>query len=194
MTVYIGITGTHSTGKSTRVAEIRRLAQERGISTATISDKATDCQKLGFPILRDHTFESTLWIMVTVIQQELEAGLHSQMVIVDRPVSDAIGYLEAALLRTARTISTEQREYLYALAKHHSARYALILETTLDESIPLGPGRDEDRSFRREAGVQISEALTTLKLRSLDPDSAAATARIVELLDGIDAKRMVKAD
>lgn len=103
-------------------------------------------------------------------------------------------YLEAALLRTARTISPEQREYLYALAEHHSAPYALILETTSDESIPLRPGRDEDRSFRREAGVQISEALTALKLRSLDPDSAAATARIVEFLDGIDAKRMVKAD
>lgn len=183
MAIYIGITGTHSTGKSTFVEQLRQLADLRGIRTISISDKATDCRERGFPILKDHSFESTLWIMVTVIQQELEAGLNADLVIVDRPVSDAIGYLEAALASTDREVSHEERGYLYALAKNHSSRYALLFKTKLDESIPLGPERDPDLDFRREADEQIGRVLEQLDLLSLDPISEQAIERISEVLD-----------
>jgi molybdopterin-guanine dinucleotide biosynthesis protein len=185
MAIYIGITGTHSTGKSTFVEQLRQLADQRGIRTVSISDKATDCRKRGFPILKDHSFESTLWIMVTVIQQELEEGLNADLVIVDRPVSDAIGYLEAALASTDRSVSNEEREYLYALAKNHSSRYALLFKTKLDESIPLGPERDPDLDFRREVDQQIGLVLEQLGLLSLDPLSDQATERIAKVLDAV---------
>ncbi len=183
MAMYIGITGTHSTGKSTFVQRLRQLAEQRGIRTVSISDKATDCRNRGFSILKDHTFESTLWIMVTVIQQELEQGLNADLVIVDRPVSDAIGYLEAALASTNRSVSREEHEYLYALAKNHSSRYALLFKTKLDESIPLGPERDPDLDFRRVVDQQIGRVLEQLGLQSLDPLSEQATELITELLD-----------
>lgn len=188
MALYIGITGTHSTGKSTFVQHMRQLAEQRGIRAVSISDKATDCRDKGFPILKLHTFESTLWIMVTVIQQELEHGRNADLVIVDRPVSDAIGYLEAALASTNRSVSSEEREYLYSLAKRHSSRYALLFKTQLNESIPLGPGRDSDLDFRREVDQQIGQVVERLGLASLDPLSEQATDRIADVLDAIATK------
>jgi hypothetical protein len=182
MTTYIGIAGTHSTGKTTFVQELCREASKLGLSVETVGDTATRCRDAGFPILRDHTFESTLWIIASVIRAELEAGLRAQLVIVDRPVPDALGYLEAALSSTSRTITAQQRAYLYSLARHHLPRYSLLLKTELDESIPLGPGRDADLDFRKEADRHIARALTELGANSLTPGLAETQARISSLL------------
>lgn len=182
MAHFIGIAGTHSTGKTTFVEQLRGQAKERGISVVVVSDTATRAQEAGFPILRDHTFESTLWIMTAVIKAELEAGLKARLVLVDRPVPDALGYLEAALSATSRSISLQQRDYLYALARHHAQCYSLFLKTALDESIPLGAGRDRDPAFRRDVDRRIGEALDQLGLAHLDPNSDAARQRIQSLL------------
>lgn len=182
MATYIGIAGTHSTGKTTFVEEVFRAAKARGLSVETVGDTATRCRDAGFPILRDHTFESTLWIISSVIRAELEAGLRAQLVIVDRPVPDALGYLEAALCSTSRTITTQQRAYLYSLASHHLQRYSLLLKTELDESIPLGPERDPDLDFRREADRQIARALTELGANWLTPGLAETHARVRSLI------------
>lgn len=183
MTQFVGIAGTHSTGKTSFVHDVLKQAQKRGISVEVVSDTATRCRDAGFPILRAHTFESTLWIMTSVIKAELEAGLKASLVLVDRPVPDALGYLEAALSATGRTISEEQRAYLYGLAEHHAKRYSLLLRTQLDESIPLGPDRDRDLDFRRDAGRHIDAALIRLGTHSLDPYSDAAQARILSILN-----------
>jgi molybdopterin-guanine dinucleotide biosynthesis protein len=185
MTYFIGITGTHSTGKSTFVEELRSSAAERGIRTSIISDKATDCRNHGFPILKDHTFESTLWIMVSVIKDELEKGLHADLVIVDRPVMDAIGYLEAALKSTGRVLVSEQRDYLYSLANQHSTHYSLLFKTKLDESIPLGQNRDSDLRFRREADLEISRVLEKLSVPYMNPCADENKVKLAEFLDYI---------
>lgn len=182
MTTFIGTTGTHSTGKTTLVKQVREQAEKIGISVAVVSDAATRCRDAGFPILRDHTFESTLWIMASVIKAELEAGLKASLVLVDRPVPDALGYLEAALSATRRSISTEERAYLYSLAKQHAGRYSLLLKTRLDESIPLGEGRDPDLEFRRDADRHIDAALRELSVEALDANSEGASHRIRSLL------------
>ncbi len=109
MAQMIGITGTHSTGKSTFFEKVRKQAERRGLRVERVGDVATRCQAAGFPILRDHTFESTLWIIASVISSELEFALKCDLILVDRPVSDAIGYLEAALASTYRTITEAER-------------------------------------------------------------------------------------
>jgi predicted ATPase len=182
MTLFVGIAGTHSTGKTSFVQDVLRQAGKCGISVAVVSDSASRCRDAGFPILKDHTFESTLWIMTSVIKAELEVGLKASLVLVDRPVPDALGYLEAALSATGRTISEEQRAYLYGLAEHHAKRYSLLLKTQLDESIPLGPDRDRDLDFRRDAGQHIDAVLTQLGISCLNPNADAAQERIRSIL------------
>lgn len=182
MTIFVGIAGTHSTGKTSFVQNIRKLAEEFSVSVEVVSDTATKCRDAGFPILRDHTFESTLWIMTSVIKAELEAGLKTSLVLVDRPVPDALGYLEAALSATSRTITEEQRAYLYGLAEHHAKRYSLLIKTHLNESIPLGPNRDPDLDFRRDADRCIDTVLSRLGIHCPDPNSDVAQERIRSIL------------
>lgn len=171
MAYFIGVTGTHSTGKSTFIQELEIRAKARGISVVTIGDTATRCQDKGFKVLREHTFESTLWIITSVIKSELEAELSAELVLVDRPVSDALGYLEAALEMDGRSITEYQKEYLYGLVKAHVLRYAILFKTELDESIPLGKGRDPDLEYRVNVDLWISKTLAGLNISALGLDT-----------------------
>jgi hypothetical protein len=182
MTIFVGVAGTHSTGKTSFVQDVLKQAENCGVSVAVVSDTATKCREAGFPILTNHTFESTLWIMTSVIKAELEAGLKASLVLVDRPVPDALGYLEAALSATGRTITEQQSIYLYGLAEHHAKGYSLLLKTQLDESIPLGQGRDPNLDFRRDADRHIDVTLSRLSIDCLDPNSSIAQERIHSIL------------
>src|SRR5688572_12177198 len=93
----IGIAGTHSTGKTTILEFVGQKLQEAGFSTARVSDLASAARDAGFPILREHTFSSTLWIISRGICEELAAALKCDVILVDRPAPDALGYLYAAL-------------------------------------------------------------------------------------------------
>lgn len=185
MPKFIAVTGTHSTGKSTFVDKLTDIAQERGLRVGKVKDNASECARAGLPILKDHTFNSTLWIMATVIREEQHEGLNVDLVIVDRPVSDAIGYLEAALAATGRSVPAEDRNYLYALAKLHSPRYDLLFKTVLDESIPLGKGRGQDLAFRKDVDSRIGAALFQIGVKPLNPLNENDMALALELIDSI---------
>lgn len=193
MPKFIAFTGTHSTGKSTFVDSLTDVAEKRGLRVGKVKDNAAECAMAGFPILKDHTFSSTLWIMATVIREEQHEGLVADLVIVDRPVSDAIGYLEAALAVTGRDVPSEDRNHLYALAKLHSPRYDLLFKTVLDESVPLAPGRDPDLAYRKEVDSHIGAALSQLGVQPLNPlnddDMAQALALIDSIADEIKQSR-----
>ena len=185
MPKFIAFTGTHSTGKSTLVDKLTDIAHERGLRVGVVKDNASECRLAGFPILKDHTFSSTLWIMATVIREEQHEGLDADLVIVDRPVSDAIGYLEAALAATGREVPSEDLNYLYALAKLHSPRYDLLYKTVLDESIPLGQGRDPDLAYRKDVDSRIGAALSQLGVQPLNPLNEDDMAKALALIDSI---------
>jgi hypothetical protein len=104
---------------------------------------------------------------------------------VDRPVSDAIGYLESAFAATDRSIPEKDLAYLYGLAKLHTSRYDLLYKTVLDESIPLGEGRDRDLAFRRDVDQRIGASLSTLGVVPLDPQTENGKAQAIALIEGI---------
>ncbi|EJU9787786.1 AAA family ATPase [Vibrio vulnificus] len=187
MAKYIGIAGTHSTGKTTYFNELIKRARDMGIKAVRVGDFATDCRNVGLPILENHTFESTLWIIASVIKSEIEAGIDADLVLVDRPVVDALGYLNAALEIQGREISLEQREYLESLVKFHSKRYDLILQTELDETIELGEGRPKNMEFRKLAAVNISATFNDLKIRYIPAQSETAKIAEGNILEAIKA-------
>lgn len=183
MTVFVAVTGTHSTGKSTFLDQLEAELQAKGITVGRVADKATDCRDAGFPILKDHTFESTLWIMSSVIRGELEASQNAAVVLVDRPVSDALAYLEAALDSTGRSIAEQDRHYLYSLARLHSPRYHLFFRTVLDPSTPLGVGRDPDLGFRALVDAKLGSVLGEVEVSAALLSSAATVAsRVLEMV------------
>jgi hypothetical protein len=163
----IGIAGTHSTGKSTFVSKAAEAVAAKGLRVGRISDLATKARDLGFPILTEHTYESTLWIMAEGMRQEAEALLRNDVVLVDRPVPDALGYLTAALEVSKREIDAGRLAELHQITAAHVTRYDLLVVTVLDQSIPLGPDRDVDAEFRSAAARHVAAIVDRHRPRAL---------------------------
>lgn len=170
----IGIAGTHSTGKSTFVGELSEVIEARGLRVGRISDLATQARDLGFPILSQHTYESTLWIMAEGMRQETEALLRANVILVDRPVPDALGYLNAALEVSGRQIDEDRLIELNAIAAAHAARYDMLIVTVLDAAIPLGPSRDSDAEFRLAAARHVTAVVERYRPSALRLSSGNA--------------------
>lgn len=149
--MYIGVCGVHSSGKTTFLRELKTKLAEVGFVSETIDGLPTEAAEKGFPILRQLTFETTLWIISTCIARELEASINCDVVLVDRAVPDALGYYLAALKSNHRKVDPVEWEYLKEIARHHSKRYDLLFKTIMDESIPIGSGkiRDTDPIYRK---------------------------------------------
>lgn len=163
-----------------------RLEQElsgRGFAPSYVHDSAVSARELGFPILRDHTFESTAWIMAEAIRLETVASLTADVILIDRPVPDAFGYLVAALEVTGRRLEPSRLKCLETMSAAWVNEYDLVFMTELDASIPIGPGRDNDEQFRVAAGLAIASLLTHI-----------APGRVIVRPDGADEALKIAID
>ena len=97
--------------------------------------------------------------MARAIQLEMEATLVADVILVDRPVHDALGYLLAALAHTDRTVPAVKLRQLERLCTAWAGEYDLVFMTVLDPKIPLGEGRDGDAVFRQLAGEKVAEVV-----------------------------------
>jgi hypothetical protein len=179
--IKIGIAGTHSTGKSSFLESLEPAFQQAGYRVRKIDDLALEARDRGFPILQNHTFNSTLWIMTRGIALELEASLDADIILVDRPVPDAIGYLLAALMTRREQLPEWQSTYLFDLARHHAQTYTLLFKTVIDPQVPIGTNkpRDRDPEFRRLAAQGVDTVFNQLKL-SFEPLNKATTQQVTE--------------
>jgi len=157
MAITLAVSGTHSTGKTTLLDSVTAVLHANGHSVKRVRDIAMEAKKQGFPILRDHTFSSTLWIMARGIALELQAGLKADFVLVDRPVVDALGYLIAALEYRHEDLSARHMSYLRSIVGNHVHQYNYIFKTQIDPSkvIDTDKPRDVDPAFRMSAAQGI---------------------------------------
>jgi hypothetical protein len=82
--------------------------------------------------------------------------LAAEVILVDRPVPDALGYLLAALEHTDRELEPSRLDRLETICRAWSAEYDLVFLTVLDPNVPVGEGRDDDAIFRRLAGAKMA--------------------------------------
>ncbi|MEC3919303.1 AAA family ATPase [Nocardia sp. CDC160] len=162
--ITVAVMGTHSTGKTTFLERLEEELRRNRIEVATVADLGYHALKAGLPILDQHTWASTLWIMTRGISNELEAWLHADVVLIDRGVPDALGYYEAALEYSGRQPDPQRIKHLEELVVSHSQNYDLVLRTVLDPDKPLGDNkpRDTDLKFRALAGQRIEAVMTRL--------------------------------
>ena len=170
MSLKIGIAGAHSTGKSQFLARLRPLLEARGYRVTTTASIAAEAAGLGFPILSRHTFESTAWIMARGMQLELEGARTHDVVLVDRPLPDALGYYRAALAYRKEQALPRQREHLESCVKTFAPTYQLLIRTVLDEARQIDQSKpsDHDERFRRLAAQEIETVFDELALRSVE--------------------------
>jgi len=153
----LAIAGTHSTGKTTFLERLQTALAFRGLTVAYVHDSAVAAGDLGFPILTEHTFESTAWLMAAAMQLEARAALKAEVILVDRPVPDALGYLLAALRYTERTLAPGRYDRLEKICAAWAGEYNLLFLTQIDPAIEMGPGRDENSAFRLGAADAVTE-------------------------------------
>jgi hypothetical protein len=172
--IKIGVSGTHSTGKSTFLNEIDSELTSSGIRTGRVSDLGRAAKEAGFPILMDHTFESTLWIITQGIANELKAALTAEVVLVDRPVPDALAYLQAALTYRKEKLPDSQYDLLQYVVLKYSSAYEVLLRTKLDPFRPLGLGKERDTNevFRTLAAEKVERVFDSLGLPFLELTSS----------------------
>ncbi|WP_433599523.1 AAA family ATPase [Nocardia sp. CA-135953] len=189
--VTVAVVGTHSTGKSTFLARLAHELRRTGLQVSTVADLGEQAQRLGLPILWNHTWTSTLWIMTRGISNELEAWLHGDVVLVDRAVPDALGYYRAALDYRGDTPDPDGWAYLETLARAHSDRYHLVFRTQLDPDIPLGTNktRDGNQKFRTLADYHVGAVLNELALPCL-PLAADGHEAALALATGFVAEQL----
>lgn len=183
--IKIAITGTHSSGKTTFLKNLEQELNGTGLRIHRIGDFARRAQDLGFPILTNHTYESTLWIMAECLRCEAVASLRSDLILVDRPVIDALGYLQAALQLSGRTLDSRRSEELMTIATAHTPDYDILIRTALDSNIEVGEGRDLDGEFRVAAATAIEQLASQIKPNALILTSANGkelVQRVVEIV------------
>ncbi|WP_169812197.1 AAA family ATPase [Nocardia xishanensis] len=162
--VTIAVTGTHSTGKSTFLQRLAdRLHRDR-IQVAVVADLGAEAMERGLPILANHTWVSTLWIISRGMSLEVQAWMQADVVLVDRPVSDALGYYEAALECRGQQPNPANIYQLEELVVRHARNYDLVLRTVLDPTIPLdlSKPRGTDLGFRALADRHVAKVTERL--------------------------------
>lgn len=164
--ITVGVTGTHSTGKSTFLARLAHELRLRHFDVATVSDLGEEARRIGMPILFNHTWASTMWFITRGMSNELEAWLHADVLLIDRPIPDALGYYRAALEYREQVAHPKARTFLENMVRDHSRHYDLVFRTELDPMIPLGSNkeRDDNARFRRLADQHIKGVLDELQL------------------------------
>jgi hypothetical protein len=183
--IKIAITGTHSSGKTTFLKNLEQELNGTGLRIHRIGDFARRAQDLGFPILTNHTYESTLWIMAECLRCEAVASLQSDLILVDRPIIDALGYLQAALQLSGRTLDSRRSEELMTIATAHTPDYDILIRTALDSNIEVGEGRDLDAELRVAAATAIERLVNQIEPNALILTSANGkelVQRVVEIV------------
>jgi hypothetical protein len=159
----IAVAGTHSTGKTIFLTRLRHLLETAGYHVASVGDLAGAARDHGFPILREQTVTSTLWIMTMGIAAELSAGRRADVVLVDRPITDALAYHAAAHAWRGEPVDPAAAAFLTDLARHHAASYQLIYRAVLDPT--MGIKDDGHRDLDPDYRLLVDRAITTVHTR-----------------------------
>jgi hypothetical protein len=158
----LAITGAHSTGKSTFLDALDARLTARGVRVGRIGGLAKRARDLGFPILANHTIESTLWIMAEGLRLEAELSLACDVILVDRPPLDALAYLKAGLEVSGGVADEARLARLHDLARASTSDYGIMVLTILDPAVTLGEGRDRDVALRAAADRQVAALIAEL--------------------------------
>ncbi len=183
----IGVTGTHSTGKTTFLDNLAGALRGLGLSVSRVGDLAESAHRLGFGILWEHTWESTLWIITRGISCELEESLRSDVVLVDRAVPDALAYLRAALHTRGTTVESWQKDMLEALVRGFSPTYHVLLKTEVDPALGIQDDkrRNTDLVFRQLVDEKLEEVYAELGIICRSLSTANADGVLNDLVGGI---------
>jgi thymidylate kinase len=179
--IVIGVAGTHSTGKSTFCSDLKASLELKGVRVETISSFGALAVQQGIPLLTQHTYDSTMWFIDRTLEAEHVARANAEVVLVDRPIIDAVAYWNAAVEYRGTYAAAHEVEAIGSLMLKHCSNYTTVLATKLDTSVALGPGRDTDTRFRASVDTHLHELLGRLSINHRVLSPAVREALLEEL-------------
>ncbi|SFF75345.1 AAA domain-containing protein [Actinacidiphila alni] len=157
--VRIGVTGTHSTGKTVLLRRVEMELRAQGVTVARTGGLAKRAAALGLPKMEHHTAASTEWIMAQTIADEIRlAAAGARVILADRAVIDALAYYTAALEYRDEPSDTADVKRLTLLAAQ-AAKYDLLLATVPDPAVPPVAGHGYDARYRALVDTHVHRHL-----------------------------------
>lgn len=161
----IGVAGTHSTGKSIFCNDLKKSLELSGGRVATIPSFGKLAVELGIPLLDKHTYDSTMWFIDRTLEAQQAAYANADVVLVDRPIIDAVAYWYAAIEYRRESAANHEIDAIEGLMLSHCPNYTTIVATKLDVSVVLGPGRDTNGYFRALVDAHLHQLLSRLGIQ-----------------------------
>ncbi|MFE7467663.1 AAA family ATPase [Streptomyces sp. NPDC057499] len=189
--IRIGVTGTHSTGKTLLLRRIEMELFALDIAVARTGQLGRRAALVPLPKMQHHTADSTRWVIATGIADEVAAAARPvgdtpvRVVLADRACWDAIGYFRAAQEWSGCTTHRTEREALHRLAAANPP-YDLLLTTVLDPHLPVRRKHDYDPRYRQLVdhhthALLREENLPHLRVTSDPASQQRAVDRAVQL-------------
>lgn len=154
--IKIGISGSHSTGKTTFIKRLEKSLSDKSIKFKSVSDLAIKCP---LPILCNHTVESTLWIASKGITDEVETEYKYDIVIADRPILDCWAYFNA-VCKNRYEETNPKLQTLKSMISNWLPTYDIIYQTVINENISIedNKGRYLKEEYRSQIGTEMINA------------------------------------
>ena len=152
----IAYSGTHGTGKTTSAFEkCLDVKMKQGDITVTIVNEIA--RRCPFPINKDVTSTTQLWLVNKQINEEITASSLFDVVICDRTVMDCLAYTSL--------VSKDLFRRLLPMVDYHASSYDLIIVKTIEENdYMIDDGlRSLDIEFRK----QVENALMSIYIDDL---------------------------
>jgi hypothetical protein len=187
--VRIGITGTHSTGKTLLMRRIEMELRAVGLTVARTRGLAKRAAAVGFPKMHLHTATSTEWIIATGIADELAGTVHADVVLADRATVDALAYYTAALEHRNEIGDAKTLERLETLAATQTLSYRVLFATVLDTTAPVQVGHEYDPGYRELVDRHVHQRLADQQLSHcrVTNDDSSRRAAIQRVLNAVGA-------
>ena len=157
----IAFSGTHSSGKTTMLTEVKQMIERQQHSVYVCPDVARSCP---FKLNKDATYVTQDWILenqILVDKQGRES--YSDIVLSERTVLDNIAYAYWLLMN--RKITVDEYHGLRGRAKEYLGKNRYDLVFILSPlPIVLDGIRDPDKTYQSQVADLIAEMLSSTML------------------------------
>ena len=161
MAIKIAFIGTHGTGKTTLAHELVSKLKKQNIDAGYLGETVRRCP---FPINKDATKKSQIWIILNQIISELETEGRCDVLVCDRSVFDNYAYYVNKFGRS---------NILEPLVKEHVKTYRCLIK------VPIRPGflkkdkiRSTDKKWQEEIDTEMNKLLKNLKINYIDYENS----------------------
>lgn len=156
--IKIGFIGTHGVGKTTTCYDMVASLKKLGYNACLANEVARMCP---FPINKESTIKTSLWIFSQQLKQELE--IKTDILICDRTVLDVLVY--------SKYNKNELFLHLSPFIKEYMKTYDLLFYIKPVKDFPLQDGiRSIDKTYRDRIDKWFDYYLRIYQIKSITTD------------------------